>query len=129
MVLADTFSSLLETSRNETLMVVTILILLPLCLMKNLKSLAPFSLLGVMGMVYTAVAMTVRYLDGSYAMVGDQEGQFVAQLARHLKPKFGKLGVSSVFSPNSLILVCMLSTAYMVCSFVFAVFGVLRPLC
>ncbi len=114
MVLADTFSSLLETERNGTLVAVTALILLPLCLMKNLKSLAPFSLIGVMGMAYTAVAMTVRFLDGSYAIVGDQEGPFVALLARHLKPKFGKLGVSSVFSPNALILVCMLSTAYMV---------------
>ncbi len=114
MVLADTFSSLLETPRNGTLMAVTALILLPLCLMKNLKSLAPFSLIGVLGMTYTAVAMTVRFLDGSYAIVGGQEGRFVALLARHLKPKFGMLGVKSVFSPNALILVCMLSTAYMV---------------
>jgi hypothetical protein len=104
------------------LVTLTLLVLLPLCLMKNLKSLAPFSLLGVMGMTYTAVAMTLRYLDGSYAILGDgTEGQFVAQLASHLKPKFGDLGASSVLSPNSLILVCMLSTAYMVRNLVHAV--------
>jgi hypothetical protein len=51
MVLGDTFSKLLGTVRNPTLLVVTGVILLPLCLLKNLKSLAPFSLLGVMGMV------------------------------------------------------------------------------
>jgi hypothetical protein len=114
MVLADTFSSLLETSRNGTLMAVTVLILLPLCMMKNLKSLAPFSLIGVLGMTYTAIAMTLRFFDGSYAIVGNEEGRFVTLLARPLKPKFGMLGVKSVFSPNALILVCMLSTAYMV---------------
>jgi hypothetical protein len=114
MVLADTFSSLLDTGRNETLLAVTLLILTPLCLMKNLKSLAPFSLLGVLGMAYTALAMTVRYLDGSYLINGEEQGAFVSQVARHLKPKFGNLGVASVFSPNALILVCMLSTAYMV---------------
>ena len=115
MVLADTFSSLLETSRNETLLGVTLLVLLPLCLMKNLKSLAPFSLVGVMGMAYTAVAMTVRYLDGSYAFADEaNQGKFIAQLAGSLRPKFGNLGMESVLSPNALILVCMLSTAYMV---------------
>lgn len=109
MVLADTFSSLLETTRNTTLLVVTALVLLPLCLLKNLKSLAPFSLLGVMGMAYTAVAMTVRLLDGSYS----SEGKLVEQIASNLRPQFGNMGAESVFSPNALILVCMLSTAYM----------------
>jgi hypothetical protein len=114
MVLADTFSSLLETGRNGTLLSVTLLILTPLCMMKNLKSLAPFSLLGVLGMAYTALAMTVRWTDGTYSMDGQEPGMFIPQLARHLKPKFGSMGMGSVFSPNALILVCMLSTAYMV---------------
>jgi hypothetical protein len=114
MVLADTFSSLLETTRNPTLFVVTGLVLLPLCLLKNLKSLAPFSLLGVLGMAYTAVAMTMRYLDGSYAMGDETPGVFIEQIASSLRPKFGNLGAESVLSPNALILVCMLSTAYMV---------------
>lgn len=114
MVLADTFSSLLESSRNPTLLVVTGLVLLPLCLLKNLKSLAPFSLLGVMGMAYTAVAMTLRFLDGSYHVDALSQGRFIEQVAISLRPKFGNLGAESVFSPNALILVCMLSTAYMV---------------
>ena len=114
MVLADTFSSLLETTRNPTLLVVTGIVLLPLCLLKNLKSLAPFSLLGVMGMAYTAVAMTLRMLDGSYAIGEETQGRFIEQVASSLRPKFGNLGAESVLSPNALILVCMLSTAYMV---------------
>lgn len=115
MVLADTFSSLFSSERTFTLLGVTTVILLPLCLMKDLKSLAPFSLMGIMGMAYTAIAMTIRWLDGNYAM-GTETPGLVSEVARHLKPRFGDKGMTSVFSPNSLILVCMLSTAYMVCA-------------
>jgi len=117
MVLGDTFSALLGTQRTPTLLAVTTLLLLPLCLLKNLKSLAPFSLLGVMGMGYTALAMAVRYFDGSYALPQGEEGggggALVASVAQALQPQFGSNGASSVFSGQSLILVCMLSTAYM----------------
>lgn len=112
MVLGDTFSSLLETDRNKTLLSVTLLVLAPLCLKKDLKSLAPFSFIGVMGMAYTAFVMAVRWLDGSYSVDGG--GELVGELARHLKPKFGEIGMNGVLSSNALILVCMLSTAYMV---------------
>jgi hypothetical protein len=114
MVLGDTFSNLLETERNNTLIAVTLIVLMPLCLMKDLKSLAPFSLVGVLGMGFTALAMTVRYLDGSYEVTGESAGRLVWEVASHLRPKFGNLGAASVLSPNALILVCMLSTAYMV---------------
>mmetsp|Transcript_39583 Transcript_39583/g.45094 ORF Transcript_39583/g.45094 Transcript_39583/m.45094 type:complete len:494 (-) Transcript_39583:137-1618(-) len=129
MILADTFSSLLQTKeRTKVLLSVTGFLLLPLCWMKNLASLAPFSLLGVIGMGYTAIVMAVRYLDKSYVMPVITEsmsedgasfvrvkagGKFVEQVAADLKPVFGEAGWSSVFSPKSLIFVCMLSTAYM----------------
>lgn len=110
MVLADTFASLLGTTeRTKALLGVTAM-LLPLCLLKNLSSLAPFSLLGVIGMLFTALAMTIRYLDGSYAM---PNGPLLSQVPQILKPSFGDRGMTSVFSPSSLILTCMLSTAYM----------------
>ena len=114
MVLADAFSFLMDTERNGTLIAFTLIILTPLCLMKDLKSLAPFSLVGVLGMAFTALAMTVRYLDGSYSVAGETIGGLVSEVASHLRPKFGNRGATSVFSPNALILVCMLSTAYMV---------------
>ena len=81
-------------------------------------------------MAYTAFAMTVRWLDGNYKLpvvgnhglegegagagAGVVSGLLVNELSKHLKPKFGNKGISSVFHPSSLILVCMLSTAYMV---------------
>lgn len=110
MILADTFAALLRTTaRNTVLVSVTTFILLPLCWMKSLSALAPFSLLGVIGMGYTAIAMLVRYLDGSYAT----GGKLLANVAANLKPSFGKDGWTSVFQPSSLLLLCMLSTAYM----------------
>ena len=114
MVLADTFSSLVGSGRTETLLTITGLVLLPLCLKKDLKSLAPFSLLGVIGMAYTMFAMAARYFDGSYAMGDESQGKFTESIESFLRPKFGNNGAESVFSPKVLTLVCMLSTAYMV---------------
>jgi amino acid permease len=113
MILGDTFKRLLATcgvatSRSNAMMGVTGLILLPLCLLKNLSSLAPFSLVGIIGMMYTAVAIGIRYFGGAYA-VG---GKFLPDVAASMQPAFGTVGAAGVLSPNSLILVCMLSTAY-----------------
>lgn len=117
MVLADTFMGLLQrTERTAVLVTLTASLLLPLCWLKNLSSLAPFSLAGIIGMLYTAVAMTVRYLDGSYAAAaaGGVGGALRNQVAAtHLRAAFGTAGWRSVAQPSSLILVCMLSTAYM----------------
>eukprot|EP00979_Chaetoceros_neogracilis_P011496 scaffold2858_cov256-Chaetoceros_neogracile.AAC.8 len=95
MILADTFQNLLKTvgvalTRTQTLFGVTAFILTPLCLLKDLSSLAPFSLLGIMGMAYTAIAMAVRYFGGSYdAVVG---GQFANDVAPAV---FGSKGATS----------------------------------
>ena len=110
MILADTFTSLLSgvgiaVTRTQSLVGVTGGVLLPLCLLKNLSSLAPFSLVGIIGMLYTTVAMVIRYVGGSYQAGGEFFGAVAA-------PAFGSLGATSVLSPNSLILMCMLSNAY-----------------
>lgn len=118
MVLKDTFTSLLRFDDPPLVLVgVTTVILLPLCSKKSLASLAPFSLLGVMGMIYTFAAMTIRYLDGSYSR---PSSKLLADVAAKLRPKFapsaggGSSGwTDAVSTPKSLILVCMLSTAYM----------------
>jgi len=115
MILADTFQAIFATvgfnlSRSNTLLGITSVVLLPLCLLKNLSSLAPFSLLGIVGMVYTAFAMGVRYFGGAYAA---PLGAFLPDVAASLQPVFGNVGAAGVLSPNAFILVCMLSTAYM----------------
>ncbi|KAL7460619.1 hypothetical protein ACHAXS_001063 [Conticribra weissflogii] len=132
MILADTIKALLmtagiETTRNAALLGITGTTLLPLCLLKNLSSLAPFSLMGIAGMFYTAVAMAIRYFGGAYklgsaavkggkgvkAVAAVPAGKFVADVAAKFQPKFGDLGASAALTPNVFILICMLSTAYM----------------
>jgi amino acid permease len=128
MILGDTIRALLmtagvETTRTLALLGVTGTTLLPLCLLKNLSSLAPFSLVGIAGMFYTAIAMIIRYLGGSYklgtaAVRGSKAaavpaGKYLADVAANYQPQFGNLGASAALSPNVFILICMLSTAYM----------------
>lgn len=113
MVLGDTFVGLFQlpaAMRTTVLVTMTTAILLPLCWMKNLSALSPFSLLGILGMVFTGLAMTKRYFDQSY--VGPN-GLYFQQISSHLQPNFGNDGYLSVFQPRALILLCMLSTAYM----------------
>jgi amino acid permease len=114
MVLADTFKSILATigilvPRTTVLAVLTTTILLPLCLVKNLSSLAPFSVVGLMGMAYTGIAIAIRFFGGSYAAPA---GKFLLDLPANMQPAFGTIGARGVLSPKSLIFVSMLSTAY-----------------
>jgi hypothetical protein len=115
MILGDTFVSLLATAgitaaKTPVLIGLTATVLLPLCLLKNLSSLAPFSLVGSLGMLYTAVAMTMRYMGKAYCATG----KFGMDCAPALRPAFGSIGAEGVFTPSAAILVGMLSTAYMV---------------
>jgi len=111
MILADTAVNLLASvgvfvTRTQSLLGVTGVVLMPLCLMKNLASLAPFSLVGIIGMLYTTLAMGLRWFQGSYQPGG---AYFSSQLA---EPIFGTAGASAALSPKALILTCMLSNAY-----------------
>jgi len=114
MVLADSLTDLVKplvagAGRTSVLWGTTALVLLPLCWMKDLKSLAPFSLLGVAGMMYTGLAMAARYFGGNY----DAGSPFLEKIPESLQPSFGSDGWKAVFKPGSILLVSMLSTAYM----------------
>jgi amino acid permease len=111
MILADTIRNLATSAgfavtRTQALVGVTGTVLLPLCLLKNLASLAPFSLVGIMGMLYTTCAMGLRYWGGAYKTGGIYHA---SQLA---PPVFGTAGAAAALSPKALILACMLSNAY-----------------
>lgn len=69
MILADSAQSFTHLSRLDSLLGVTLFGLLPLCLLPDLTSLAPFCLAGVVCFVLTAAAMLVRLLDGSYSAI------------------------------------------------------------
>ena len=114
MVLADSLTDLVKpmvasAGRTSVLWSVTGIVLLPLCWMKDLKSLAPFSLLGVLGMAYTGLAMAGRFFHGSYEL----GSPLLQKIPSTMRPSFGKEGWAAVFKPGSITLVSMLSTAYM----------------
>jgi sodium-coupled neutral amino acid transporter 11 len=75
--------------------------------MKSLAALAPFSLLGLGGTLYTAIVMAVRYLDGSYS----KGGKFFETMALAARPIFNTKG-SNAISSKLFVLVSMLSTSF-----------------
>jgi sodium-coupled neutral amino acid transporter 11 len=90
----------------ECLLIIGSVALLPLCLMKNLKALAPFSAFG-MGAVFLALGcMVVRYLDGSY-MPG---GMFHDIIPEEDQPSFGTH--NNPWSFNVMPFVCMAFTSF-----------------
>lgn len=105
-ILTDTTMSLFlsagyNVSRGACLLFVTFCFILPLCLLKNLHVLAPFSVLGTSGIVFTAVAMFVRYQDGSY----QDGGKYFKDIDSSLQPMFGS--VNNAWSTSILPFVCM----------------------
>jgi len=113
-ILGDSFSSLFKTfnlpllvsNRSNSILLLTSLVLLPLCSLKSLSALAPFSLLGLGGTLFTAIFMVVRLFDGSYA----PGGRFFTDLV--LKPSFQQRGGYKIASINSFVLLSMLSTSF-----------------
>jgi hypothetical protein len=87
MILADTLPEILNTllgirvSRSQALLGVTVVALLPLCLLRSLSALAPFSLVGILGMVYTALSMYYRWLTDAY---NPEDGMFFNDIAESL---------------------------------------------
>ena len=96
----------LVSERSNTIIGMALLILLPLCSLKSLSALAPFSLLGLGGTLYTAIFMAIRYFDGSYSA----GGQFFDDLV--VKPSFSKRGGYFIASFNAFVLVSMMSTSF-----------------
>jgi amino acid permease len=72
MTLADSFHSLVaDISRTEALIGITCFALAPLCLLPNLTALAPYSMVGVVGILVTTSFMLLRLLDGTYTRGAD----------------------------------------------------------
>jgi amino acid permease len=111
MILADSTQLLLQSagwddvSRTAALVGVTSTLLLPASLQKDLTALAPFSAVGVAGMVFTAGCMVVRCLDETYA----PGGVYFEELPDNLQPAFGP-----DVGPHlaGIVLACTLATAF-----------------
>ena len=90
----------------QCLLLITGLCLLPLCLMKNLGALAPFSTLGMAAVLVALGCMIVRYLDGSY----QPGGEYFNDIPEYLQPSFGT--ESRPLSMDALPFVCMVYTSF-----------------
>lgn len=114
-IIGDSFTSLAKTfqlpaaiaSREAVILAMTVGALLPLCSMKSLSALAPFSVLGLAGTMYTAIFMAIRYFDKSY-LVG---GKFFADLATNARPVFSQRGGMNI-NFSIFVLMSMLSTSF-----------------
>lgn len=112
-IIGDSFSSIAASfnlpavfaHRTNLILLLTTFVLFPLCSLKSLSALAPFSLLGLLGTSYTAVFMAIRYFDGSYA----PGGAFFKTLSATFTPKFGS---KAAVSTKAFVLLSMLSSAY-----------------
>ena len=90
----------------ECLLFITVVAILPLCLMKNLSALAPFSAIGLVAVLFTLVVMVVRCLDGTY----QPGGVFYGHVPAEMKPTFGTQSRS--LSIDALPFVCMVYTSF-----------------
>lgn len=114
MVLGDAFSSLLQgagaavpsllVSRSGVILSLSAFVLFPLCCLRSFAQLAKFSLLGTLATSYVVVFIVKRFLDGSYA----PGGQFFK--AAHATTT----AVTGMFNPQMLVLVALLSAAFLV---------------
>ncbi|KAJ1440206.1 transmembrane amino acid transporter protein-domain-containing protein, partial [Ochromonadaceae sp. CCMP2298] len=91
-IIGDTFTSIFVSSglspalatRSNVIIALSSTVLLPLCSLKNLDALKYTSILGLLGTLYTAAFMVIRYLDGSYV----EGGQFFGAVSEALRPSF-----------------------------------------
>jgi hypothetical protein len=90
----------------ESLVLIAVFGLLPLCLMRNLDALAPFSAFGMSAVFVALGCMTWRYLDGSYL----PGGTFHEQIEEVYRPRFGN--DSHPFSVNIMPFCTMAFTSF-----------------
>jgi sodium-coupled neutral amino acid transporter 11 len=96
------FSGIL-TNRNAMVTIITFCILLPVSMLRSLAALAPFSILGIIGICMAAMVTVVRFVGADYA----PGGQFYDKAPA--EPSFDESGTHSIVA---LVLVSILATSY-----------------
>jgi len=118
-IIGDSFSSIFKsfglpavlTTRTNVILGLTSLVIFPLCLLKNLDALKTTSIMGLGGIVYCALFMAVRLVDGSYR---GPNGRFFKDISDAVKPSFNQRVTTAAASSSHAIfvLISMLSTAF-----------------
>ena len=98
------------TSPNAWIGILSVAVLLPLSLMRDLSSLAVGSIIGTAGTVYTMLFIFLRLFDGSYAA----GGKFHALIDKSLQPAFAApTAARPLLNPGMFVLLSMLSSAFL----------------
>ena len=84
--------------RNNVIVSVAVMVLFPLSMLKNLDALKYTSFLGLLGIVYCAAFLGIRYFDQSYL----SGGQFFELIAENMRPAFHQAN-------SPLVSLCLLS--------------------
>jgi len=117
-IIGDSFSSIAKlagapaalTSPNALIVLLSVFVLLPLSLLRDLSSLAIGSLIGTAGTLYTALFIFIRYFDKSYA----PGGMFHGAIAESMQPKFyPPTAAAPLFNPGMFVLLSMLASAFL----------------
>lgn len=101
----------LLVKRQTAILGISGAVLYPLCNLKSLAALAPISIVGVMGMMFTALFMVFRSLPGG-AYCTASGGSLLSTLGPALQPSFGVIG-NNAYSSSILILVSMAACSYL----------------
>jgi len=96
----------IETDRSKNILMITVGVLFPLSLIKNLSALAFTSVLGFASIVYTVLFIIFRSLDGTYGPLG----KFIVDDVIK-KPDFSKSSLLN-FDFTTLVLMSNLGLAY-----------------
>eukprot|EP01038_Epipyxis_sp_PR26KG_P006856 gene6856-9390_t len=115
-IIGDSFSQIFSsfglpdalTQRSNVIVGLSSLFIFPLCSLKKLDALKYTSILGLLGTLYCAAFVSLRYLDGSYI----QGGKFFSQISPALQPSFNARAVTQGFNPMIFMLISMIATAY-----------------
>uniref|UniRef100_A0A7S4F9R1 Amino acid transporter transmembrane domain-containing protein n=1 Tax=Chrysotila carterae TaxID=13221 RepID=A0A7S4F9R1_CHRCT len=117
-IIGDSFASIASLAGlpptlqrpNVWIVLVSTLVLFPLCLLRDLSSLAIGSVLGTAGTLYTALFMALRCIDGSYA----PGGKFFSAIAPAVQPRFVPVTPATpVVNLSIFVLISMLATAFL----------------
>jgi len=114
--MADTISSLLQSmslpailsNRSSSLMAVTLFVLYPLCNLRSLAALSPFSLVGVISVLLTAVVMCMKLVSGAYG----PGSLFLNTLRPGLRPSFNKIGIKPI-GPSWLMIMSIAANSFL----------------
>jgi amino acid permease len=115
-ILGDVFTPLLESAgmpaalsgRTSNIIILTVAVLFPICLLKDLSTLAFTSILGFGAVAYTVLFIVVRALDGTYTL---DSGKFVTDGVLKQLPSFSKSSLWNL-EFSSLVLASSLGLAY-----------------